>query len=106
MGHGVGVLPIADPTTVKVEQGRGDLLVGICDWDRTVANAVAAAVSVALSQRGAATGVTQYWQELVRIATRRGSASSVSRLTGGKRESIRLGRDAFGRRLREMPAGC
>ena len=27
-----------------------DLLVGICDWDRSVANAVAAAVSVALSQ--------------------------------------------------------
>ena len=69
----------------------------------SVANAGAEAVSVALSQWGASTGVTQWWQELVRPATKR---VSVSRLTGGKRESIRLGRDAFGRWLMEMPAVC
>ena len=82
MGDGVAGLPVAAPTTVKVEQGGG-LARRCIDWTVGVANAGAEAVSVALSQWGAATGVTQYWQELVRIATRRVSVSSVSRLTGG-----------------------
>jgi hypothetical protein len=66
----------------------------------SVGNALASAVSLVLPLSGIASVASQQRQEGVRTAATRVSASSLSRLSSGKRESIRLERDTFGRWLR------